>query len=112
MIIRRPVEVEVLESEDVQHSDGLSNVARIAVHLVDDLVDLVDQPDKHASVDALHQRVSHVHRGLGVQRFRHALATRLDRLHRQSVIQTCVVHLTTTTNERINKGYGLFARAD
>ena len=89
-----PVGVEVLEAEDVEHADGLTDVTRVAVHLVDGDVDLVDQPDEHASVDRLHQSVPHVHRRLRVELLRDALVTRLDRLRRQRVDQARVVHLS------------------
>ena len=60
----QPVLAEVLESEDIQDANGGAEVPGIWFGLVDSLVDLVDKPDEHSAIDALHKGVSHVHRGL------------------------------------------------
>jgi len=68
MAVDSPVEVEILKAEDVENSDALANMPRISVDLVDSQVDLVNQPDKHASIDAFHHSITHIHRCLGVER--------------------------------------------
>ena len=67
---------------------------RVSVHLVDGEVDFVDEPNEHASVDAFHQSITHIHGCLGVERLRDALTSRLYRLHCQCIVQACLVHLT------------------
>ena len=63
------VDVEVLEAENVQHSDG----ARVQlVRLADGAVELVDDPDEEPAVNAFGEGISHVDR-LHFRQSRHLL---------------------------------------
>ena len=54
-------------------------MARALALLVYRLVDLLHEPNEHASVHALHERVPHVHRRVGAHRCGNALAPCEDR---------------------------------
>ena len=69
------VVLEVLEAEDVEDADGLA-VGAALPRLVDGVVDLVDDPDEEAAVDALDEGVAHIHRLVLGERGRHRLAGR------------------------------------
>uniref|UniRef100_A0A182KIA5 Uncharacterized protein n=1 Tax=Anopheles christyi TaxID=43041 RepID=A0A182KIA5_9DIPT len=55
----KAVVIEVLEPEDIQHTDG---TARRRFRFVDGLIDLLHDQHKQTTVDALHERVPHIHR--------------------------------------------------
>ena len=88
-----PVLAEVLKAEYVEHADRLAIVARSLALLVDGLVDLLHEPDEHASIHALHERVPHVHRRIGAHRRGNALASREDRPRRKRIGKAIHLHL-------------------
>lgn len=85
-----PIFIKVLKAEDVQNTNGAPNACG---RFVNGLVDLVDDPDEHASIDALDKSVADVQSSHGVQGGRHTLSLCEQRACCQSIDQVLCSHL-------------------
>ena len=83
----KTVLAEVLKAEDVEQTDRLAVVHRVRLGLKNGRVDLVDDPDEHAPVHALHERVAHVDRHVSAHCCGDALAAREDGARGECVVQ-------------------------
>uniref|UniRef100_A0A2M4B0Z9 Putative secreted protein n=1 Tax=Anopheles triannulatus TaxID=58253 RepID=A0A2M4B0Z9_9DIPT len=84
------VVVKVLEAKDVQHTD---RAACRRFRFVDRLIDLLHDQHEQPPVDALHERIPHVHRLIARERRHDRFAVREQRFARQRIDERLQGHL-------------------
>lgn len=89
----KAIDLEVLKPKDIEDTDGGSVVTVVWLRLVDGRIDFADDPDKHSTVNAFDERVSHVQRLLPTHGGDHSISVSEDGSGGQRVYQVLLVHV-------------------
>ena len=87
-----PVFIKVLKAKDVQNTN---TAPKATGRFVDGLVDLVNNPDEHASIDALYKSIADIQCCHGVHGGCHTLSLCKQRARCQCIYQVLCSHLKT-----------------
>ena len=74
----KTVLIKVLESEDIEYSDRGSHMLPIRLRLVNGQVNLFNNPDEHAAIDAFDEGITYIHGGFRTEGGQDGFSARED----------------------------------